>query len=199
MTTTARYRNLYAKLLRLYPKPYRERFGEEMEQTFNDLCRERREAGGGLFGFVLWVFAETSAGIIRENITVALMQNITRRLMVWAVVVALVPIIPLVAMQFTSEVNWTLRDFVSAGSLLFGSALVYELATNTITTRYRVAVGVAVMAAFLYVWVNLLLASSRTGVVDLTCYFLLAVGITGRSFCDLNRFIRHLKEPGIDV
>src|SRR4029077_16900076 len=39
-TTTARYRNLYAKLLRLYPKPYRERFGEEMEQTFNDICRE---------------------------------------------------------------------------------------------------------------------------------------------------------------
>ena len=70
MTTTARYRNLYAKLLHLYPKPYRERFGEEMEQTFNDLCRERRKAGDGLFGFVLWVFAETSAGIIRENITV---------------------------------------------------------------------------------------------------------------------------------
>ena len=127
MTTTARYRNLYAKLLRLYPKPYRERFGEEMEQTFNDLCRERREAGDGLFGFALWVFAETSAGIIRENITFVLMQNITRRLIVWAVVVALILLIPLVAMQFTSEVNWTLSDFVFAGVLLFGTGLTYEL------------------------------------------------------------------------
>ena len=29
----ARYRNLYAKLLRLYPKPYRERFGKGMEHN----------------------------------------------------------------------------------------------------------------------------------------------------------------------
>ena len=63
-----RYRRWYAKLLRLYPKPYHERFGEGMEQTFNDLCRERRDAKGGLFGFVLWMFVETSAGIIKENL-----------------------------------------------------------------------------------------------------------------------------------
>jgi hypothetical protein len=59
-----RYRKWYAKLLCYYPKDYRERFGEPMQQTFNDLCRERRR---GLFGFVLWMFAETAAGIIREN------------------------------------------------------------------------------------------------------------------------------------
>ena len=155
MTTTARYRNLYARLLRLYPKPYRERFGEEMEQTFNDLCRERRKAGDGLFGFVLWVFAETSAGIIRENITLVLMQNITRRLIVWAVVVALILLIPLVAMQFTSEVNWTLSDFVFAGALLFGTGLTYELvARKAGGIAYRAAVGVALAAAFLLVWIN---------------------------------------------
>ena len=62
-----RCRNWYAKLLRLYPKHYRERFGESMEQTFNDLCRERRDAGDGLSGFVIWMFIETSAAIIREN------------------------------------------------------------------------------------------------------------------------------------
>ena len=64
-----RYRNWYAKLLRLYPKPYRERFGEGMEQTFNDLCRERAKAKRGLFSFALWTFFETSAAIIRENAT----------------------------------------------------------------------------------------------------------------------------------
>ena len=47
--STRRYRNWYAKLLRLYPKPFRERFGEGMEQTFNDLCQKRKEAGEGLF------------------------------------------------------------------------------------------------------------------------------------------------------
>jgi CDP-diglyceride synthetase len=65
---TARYRQWYAKLLRFYPKPYRERFEAEMEQTFNDLCRERYNAGGGLSGFVLWMFTDTVAGIIKENI-----------------------------------------------------------------------------------------------------------------------------------
>ena len=41
-----------------------------MEQTFNDLCRERYEAGGGFIGFVLWTFADTLAGIIKENIKI---------------------------------------------------------------------------------------------------------------------------------
>jgi hypothetical protein len=40
-----------------------------MEQTFKDLCRERVKAGEGLFGLVLWIFFETSVGIIRENAT----------------------------------------------------------------------------------------------------------------------------------
>jgi hypothetical protein len=64
---TRRYRNWYSKLLRLYPKVYRERFGEGMEQTFNDLCRERVKAGKGLFSLALWVFVETLAAIVREN------------------------------------------------------------------------------------------------------------------------------------
>jgi hypothetical protein len=62
-----RYRRWYAELLRLYPKPYRERFGEGMEQTFNDLCCERVKAERGLLSFVLWIFFETSAAIVREN------------------------------------------------------------------------------------------------------------------------------------
>lgn len=65
-----RYRNCYSKLLRLYPKTYRERFGEGMEQTFNDLCHERVEAGKGLFSLALWVFVETAAAIVRENATI---------------------------------------------------------------------------------------------------------------------------------
>ena len=64
----ARYKRWYAKLLHFYPKPYRERFGEGMQQSFNDLCRERCKAGGGLSGFVFWMFTDTLAGIIKENI-----------------------------------------------------------------------------------------------------------------------------------
>ena len=152
----ARYRSMYAKLLHLYPKSYRERFGEGMEQTFNDLCRERAKAGTGLFGLVLWVFAETSARIMKENLALIARQKITRRLSAWAIIIAVLLMIPFVAMQFTDEVHWTLLDFVTAASLLFGSALVYELATrNVITIRYRVAVGFVVMATLLYLWAEL--------------------------------------------
>jgi hypothetical protein len=73
-----RCRSWYAKLLRLYPKPYRERFGEAMEQTFNDLCRERAKAEKGLAGLVLWTFFETSAAIIRENATSAMRWSMKR-------------------------------------------------------------------------------------------------------------------------
>jgi hypothetical protein len=126
-----------------------------MEQTFNDLLRERAEEKRGLFGCALWMFVETSAGIMRENITFILMQNITKRLSVWAAVVALILMVPLVAMQFTDEVIWTLFDFVFMGALLFGTGLAYELvARKAGTIAYRVAVGLALAAAFLLVWIN---------------------------------------------
>ena len=47
----ARYRHWYRKLLRFYSRPYRERFAESMEQTFNDLCRERARSGKGIGRF----------------------------------------------------------------------------------------------------------------------------------------------------
>jgi hypothetical protein len=70
-----KYRRRYAKLLRLYPKAYRERFSESMEQTFNDLCRERVQANKGLFNSALWMFVETLASILRENVTSIMKQD----------------------------------------------------------------------------------------------------------------------------
>src|SRR3954470_24133266 len=75
---TRRYRNWYSKLLRLYPKAYRERFSEAMEQTFNDLCHERLKAGRGLCSLAFWMFLETLAGIIREHATI-MMRYIMNR------------------------------------------------------------------------------------------------------------------------
>jgi hypothetical protein len=59
-------RVLYRKLLMLYPRSFREELGEPMEQTFNDLYRERQK-DSGLPGFVFWIFFETGLGIIREH------------------------------------------------------------------------------------------------------------------------------------
>jgi hypothetical protein len=70
---------LYKKLLRLYPREFREQLGESMQQTFNDLGRER-QTEAGWFAFMLWTFAETAIGIVREHVLLltkgATMNNI---------------------------------------------------------------------------------------------------------------------------
>jgi hypothetical protein len=69
-------RALYRKLLGLYPRVFRERFGKSMEQTFNDLCNERRQqTAEGLSGFILWLFVETAVGIAREHILLITGEN----------------------------------------------------------------------------------------------------------------------------
>jgi len=176
----ARYRHWYRKLLRFYSRPYRERFAESMEQTFNDLCRERTTSGDGLLGFVLWVFVETSAGIIRENMSFIMMQNITRRLSVWAAVVALLLLFPAWANHNIDGWNWDLFDFVWAGTVLFGAALTYELvARKGGTTAYRTAVGIACAAGLVLFWINAAVGIIGDGPVNLMYLGVLAVGFVG--------------------
>jgi len=184
-------RNWYAKLLRFYPKPYRERFGEGMEQTFNDLCRERQESGEGLFALVLWVFVETSAGILRERITFMIMQY--NHLIRITLATAFILLLLLLAMQFTDEVVWDLADFAVAGALMFGAGLTYELvARKADNIVYRAAVGVAVAAALILVWVNLAigLIGSEDDPANLLYVGVLAVGIIGT-------FIARFRPPGM--
>ena len=73
----------------------------------------------------------------------------------WSVPLLLLLMLPAVAMQFTSEVDWTASDFVFA-AVLFGSVgLAFELIVRkSESLAYRFAAGLAVAAAFLTVWVN---------------------------------------------
>lgn len=69
---------------------------------------------------------------------------------------ALLLLLPAVAMQFTGEVNWTASDFVVMGAMLAIACGAYEVvARMSANTSYRAAVGIAIVAAFLTVWVNL--------------------------------------------
>ena len=72
-----------------------------------------------------------------------------------ALVTASILMVPLVAMQFTDEVMWTLSDFVFAGILIFGTGLLYQLATGlTANTAYRAGMGLALATTFILLWIN---------------------------------------------
>jgi hypothetical protein len=83
-------------------------------------------------------------------------MTLTKSIIRLALVTALLLLIPLVTMQFTHEVVWTLSDFIIAGVLLFGTGLTYLLVARLgSNATYRLAVGVAVMAGLLLIWINL--------------------------------------------
>ena len=63
-------RALYKRLIIFYPRAFKEQLGESMEQTFNDLYKEKRQTKKELFSFVLWTFIETSIGIFREHLLI---------------------------------------------------------------------------------------------------------------------------------
>jgi hypothetical protein len=72
----------------------------------------------------------------------------------WGIAVALI-MAPLAAMQFTREVNWTVSDFVFAGLLIGSTGLLFELAARTSRSwAYRGAVALALLEAFLLIWIN---------------------------------------------
>lgn len=64
-------------------------------------------------------------------------------------------LLPLVAMQFTEEVNWDAFDFVFA-AVMFGSVgLAFELIVRRSSSlAYRGGAALAVIAAFMTIWAN---------------------------------------------
>lgn len=108
--------------------------------------------------------------------------NLSKKIAVLALATAFLLSIPLVAMQFTREVDWGPVDFMVMGTLIFGTGLAYILITrkaNHIT--YRFAAGMALATAFLLIWANLAVGLIGAGPNpgNLMYMGVLAVGIIG--------------------
>ena len=91
-------------------------------------------------------------------------------------------LLPLVAMQFTDEVVWDVADFAIAGTLLVGAGVTLELAARrTGNGAYRAAVGVALGAAVILVWVSgaVGVIGSESNDANLMYGGVLAVGVIG--------------------
>lgn len=72
------------------------------------------------------------------------------------VAVAIILSIPLIAMQFTNEVNWTVFDFIIAGLLLVGISFLLELVVRKISKKgNRIIWFSVIIAIFLLIWMEL--------------------------------------------
>ncbi len=80
----------------------------------------------------------------------------TKRFTIILLVITGLLLIPLVAMQFTNEVNWSLSDFAIAGFLLFGTGLACEFSLqNTRKTTYRLAICGGLLLLLCLLWLEL--------------------------------------------
>jgi hypothetical protein len=172
------YRTGYAMLLRLYPRPFRERFGVGMAQMFHDLCRERRDAGRGLFGFALWIFCETLVGIVKENTTH--MPQMGKTMLRVALGALAVLMVPLVASQFVDDWNWPPAAFVRVYFLFFVTGMVFALVAKRMGAwSYKAGVGVALLAGFALGWSNMVHVADSGNPANLVYYSVLVVGAIG--------------------
>ena len=79
-----------------------------------------------------------------------------KRLVIMLVAIACILLLPLVAMQFTREVNWSPGDFVIAGALLLGACFAFEFFARRGGSRTtRVTAAIAIALVVILVWLEL--------------------------------------------
>jgi hypothetical protein len=97
-------------------------------------------------------------------------------------------LLPLVAMQFTAEVDWSPGDFLVFGAMLLaaGGALELLLRANR-SASYRLGAAVAVLTGFLLVWANLAVGIVGDGGNPANLAFLAVpvVGVVGATLARL--------------
>ena len=79
-----------------------------------------------------------------------------QRLFIILAAITVVMLIPFIAMQFTSEVDWSLYDFIIMGVLLYGTGLLCELVMRKVKSiQNRILICAALVFAFLLIWAEL--------------------------------------------
>lgn len=65
-------------------------------------------------------------------------------------------VIPLVAMQFTTEVNWTSSDFAIGGAILFTTAFCIDIVLRKVKTfKSRLILVLITLAILILVWAEM--------------------------------------------
>jgi len=83
-------------------------------------------------------------------------MNLHSKNTILVVIILCILSIPLIAMQFSTEVNWSLNDFVIAAILLFGTGLLTIMLYSKIkTSKYYLVLLIIIILAFILLWAEL--------------------------------------------
>jgi hypothetical protein len=156
--TPDRMAALVARWVRLYtrhlPAPVARRRIDEIDADVHDHIAHERARGTGDRRIALGILSRMARGLAadaswrRRHAEATPYRSAVRVVLVAALILS----VPLVAMLVTDEVVWGPVDFALAGTLLVGTGLLFEVARRAGDAAYRGAVGVALAAAFLLVW-----------------------------------------------
>ncbi|WAC40305.1 hypothetical protein [Pedobacter sp. SL55] len=79
-----------------------------------------------------------------------------QRLTITFGIIAFILAVPLVAMQFTKEVDWKLFDFIIMGTLLTLTGLAIEVVTRNVkTAAWKIGISVVLLILLLLTWIEL--------------------------------------------
>ena len=84
------------------------------------------------------------------------MKTSNKRLTSIFIFATILLVIPIIAMQFSNEVNWTISDFMVAGTLLFSTGLLFEFVLRKVKKmRNRIILVSIIIALLLLTWIEL--------------------------------------------
>lgn len=119
------------------------------------------------------------------------------RVIGWTVV-AILLLLPAIAMPLTDEVDWSAGDFMAAGVLLIGTGLLAELVVRrTRDNAYRAVAAIALFATLLLAWSNAAVGFVGSGgnTANILYVALLAVVLAGGFVAGVRR-TRHGQSHG---
>jgi hypothetical protein len=173
--TPERMARLVVRWVRFYtrdvPTPIAQRRAEELDADLHDHIAHERGRGTGDLRIALSILSRMVRGMPADVAWLGKHATATtrpasekggrthRRAFRWAarfgLVTAFLLMVPLVAMQFSDEVVWTVQDFVFAGVLLETTGRLYLLAARKAPNiLYRAAVTVALAGVFILIWLT---------------------------------------------
>lgn len=126
----------------------------------------------------LWIFFETSVGMVKENTTQ--MSQLGKTMLRVALGALAALMVPLVASQFVADWNWPVGAFVRVYVLFFATGMAYALIARKMAAwSYKAGVGVALVAGFALRWSNMVQVADSGHPANLVYYSVLGVGAIG--------------------